>query len=177
MLPRTRKTSNTPAATTNVSIIIDTNTTRVPVNYGKKRLYPDKNYLRNAALLDSYNNKQHSMHPFNSRSLVCVVCMDPGSGCSTNTASQGTFINFRKAEWTSFKDGIELQLKKQRPVNVYHAEKTLRKAINAAAGRHIPQGRIKKVVANFPSEAVKLSEKRDEIQRKITGDANNATKP
>ena len=48
-------------------------------------------------------------------------------------------------------------------------KKTLRKAINAAAGRHISQGRILKKVAKFPSEAVKLSE-RDEIQRKHPGD-------
>ena len=44
--------------------------------------------------------------------------------------------------------------------------KTLRNAINAAAGRHIPQEIIKTVIANFPSEAVKLSEKREEFQRK-----------
>ena len=64
---------------------------------------------------------------------------------------------------------IELKLKKQqRPTNVYHAEKNLSKSINAATGRHIPQRRIKTVVAHIPSDAVKLL-KRDEIQRKHPG--------
>ena len=81
-----------------------------------------------------------------------------------------TFIKFRKANRASFKDDIELKLKKQQRPNVYPAEKTSRKSINAAVGRHIPQGRIKTVFANFPSEAVRRSEKRDEIQRKHPGD-------
>ena len=89
---------------------------------------------------------------------------------SSHTQHHRTFINFRKAKRASFKDDIELKLKKQQRPNVYHAEKTSRKAINAAVGRHLPQGRIKTVFANFPSEAVKLSEKRDEIQRKHPGD-------
>ena len=80
---------------------------------------------------------------------------------SSLTQQQKTFINFRKAGLASFKDDIELKLKKQqRPTNVYHAKKTLRKPINCAAGRHIPHGRIETVVANFPNEEVKLPEKR-----------------
>ena len=68
---------------------------------------------------------------------------------SHHTTPQRTFIN------------IELKLKKQqRPTNVYHAEKNFRKSINAATGRHIPQRRIKTVVAHIPSEAVKLFEER-----------------
>ena len=79
----------------------------------------------------------------------------------THTTPQKTFNNFRKADWASFKDGIELKPKKQqRLTNIYQAEKTLMKDIKAAAGRHIPQGRNKTQVANFPSEAVNLSEKR-----------------
>ena len=46
---------------------------------------------------------------------------------------------------------------------------TTQNAINAAAGRHIPQRIIKTVVANCPSEAVKISE-RDEIQGKYQGE-------
>ena len=87
----------------------------------------------------------------------------------THTTPQRTFINFRKADWASFKDDIELKLKKQEsPTNVYRAE-TLMKAINAAAGRHIPPGRIQKVVANFPSEALELSEKRMKFEENILG--------
>ena len=44
----------------------------------------------------------------------------------THTTPQRTFSNYRKADWASFKDDIELKLKKQqRPTNVYHAKKDL----------------------------------------------------
>ena len=67
-----------------------------------------------------------------------------------------TFINFRKANWEGFREDI------------YRAEKLFRRAIISAAGRHIPQGRIKKEVPKFPSKAVKLSKKR-ELQAKNPG--------
>ena len=97
------------------------------------------------------------------------ITLSNASDLFTHVTPQRNFINFRKAHYASFNDDIELKLnKQQKPTIVYHAKKILRKAINAAAGRHIPQRRIKTVVAIFPIEAVKLSEK--EIQRKSPED-------
>ena len=96
----------------------------------------------------------------------------------TYTTPQRTFINFRKADWARYKDNIDLKLKQQqRPINVYHAEKNLRNAIRAAAGRHIPQGRVKTVVAKFLSEAVKFSENKPNSKKISRGPQNNATEP
>ena len=58
----------------------------------------------------------------------------------------------------------KLKLKKQKS-----QENTFRKAINAAAGRHIPQGTIKTVDADFPSETVKLSQKENKFKKNIQG--------
>ena len=83
------------------------------------------------------------LRPFtDSKSITCDLI-------THNTSKY--FHLLRKADWASF--NIELKLKKQRTANVHNAEKTLLKAINAAAGRHIPQGRIKTMFANFSSEA------------------------
>ena len=86
-------------------------------------------------------------------------------------STRQTFINFRKADWQSFKEDLDLKLTYAKwPTNVYHAEKLFRKAITKAAARHIPQGRIKEVIANFPSDAAKLSKERDELQKEHPGD-------
>ena len=98
-------------------------------------------------------------------SLILTITCEP----ITHTIPQWTFIKTYKDDWASFKEDIQL---KTEETNVHHAKNSLRKAINAAAGRHIPQGRLKRVVANLASEAVKVSEEKDETQRKHPRDPN-----
>ena len=54
--------------------------------------------------------------------------------------------------------------------------KDLNESHNAAAGSHISQGRDK-VVANFPNEAVKFSEKEMKLKKNPPGPPKRATKP
>ena len=75
------------------------------------------------------------------------------------------FINFRKADWQSFKESTEKEFAKLRPpANVYKAEKAFRAIINKAARKCIPAGRIKKVVPEIPTATAKKIEERNKLR-------------
>ena len=66
-------------------------------------------------------------------------------------------INYRKANWPGFSQQVEYILsRKTIPTNIHKGEKMLRKAVLSAARRNIPQGRLKEIIPNFPTEALKL---------------------
>ena len=75
-------------------------------------------------------------------------------------APKRTFINFKKADWPSFREELEFTLAKTSFKSAAKGEETFRKLVTKAASRHIPQGRIKSVIPNFPTEAIKLTKER-----------------
>ena len=82
-----------------------------------------------------------------------------------------TFTNFKKADWPRFTEDTELEFAKLTPPqNVHKAEKCFRKIINNASKKCIPQGRIKKIIPEIPTEAANKMKERDEL-RKSTPDS------
>ena len=81
-------------------------------------------------------------------------------------APKRTYINFIKADWDKFTEYTEEEFGKIAMTdNVCTAEKTFRKILNKAAGRHIPAGRIPKTDGSLiPEEASDLIEERNTLR-------------
>ena len=77
-----------------------------------------------------------------------------------------TYINFKKADWVGFENLTE-ELFATAPStnNVHKDEKTFRSILTKASKRHIPKGRIPKIVNGAPTEAVRLMKERDELRK------------
>ena len=76
-----------------------------------------------------------------------------------------TFINFKKADWSTFKTTTEGKFAKlSPPSNVYKAEKKFRKIINKASKQCIPSGRIKQILPEIPASAAENIKKRDQLR-------------
>ena len=74
-------------------------------------------------------------------------------------------MNFKKADWQSFKDLTEAEFTKLAdPVNIYKAEKCFRRIIKKTSDQCIPQGRIKEVVLEIPAEAKEKMLIRDNLR-------------
>ena len=85
---------------------------------------------------------------------------------TTTVTPYRKLINFKKADWKSFTEETERRFGKTKPFNTVHeAEKTFRRIFNKAVGRHIPQGCIQTILANFPTEAAELAKQRDPLQQ------------
>ena len=83
----------------------------------------------------------------------------------TSRSDNKTFINFKKADWDTFKTSTEEEFAKlSPPSNVYKAEKKFRKIINKASKRCIPSGRIKDVLPEIPASAAENIKKRDQLR-------------
>ena len=94
------------------------------------------------------------------RPIILSIQCEVGKIISSNK----TYVNFRKANWPSFSQEVEYILsRKTIPTYIHKGEKMLRKAVLSSAGRNIPQGRLKEIIPNFPTEALKLSEERDKL--------------
>ena len=90
--------------------------------------------------------------------------------CSTDIKPQisedKTYVNFRKADWTTFTEITEKAFSTlTAPVNIYKAEKCFRKIIKKASGTCIPQGRIKEILPEIPSEAKEKIKLRNELSK------------
>ena len=74
-----------------------------------------------------------------------------------------TYMNFKKANWEVFRDKTEEKFATiPPPTDVYKGEKTFRKILNKISKEAIPQGRIKEIIPEVPSEAVRLMKERDQ---------------
>ena len=87
-------------------------------------------------------------------------------------APKRTYINFKKADWESFRNYIEEKLQ-QIPLtdNVHKSEKQIRTTIQRAAKRFIPAGRIPLMHNAVDSETAKLIDERNGLR------AQNPTDP
>lgn len=74
-------------------------------------------------------------------------------------------MNLRKADWPAFAATCDQILAREhRPFCVHKGEANFRRALIAAAKRHIPAGRIPNPRPNFPSEASRLDKEREELR-------------
>ena len=81
-------------------------------------------------------------------------------------APNKTFVNFKKADWASFKAQTENAFSNATTNNNVHArEKIFRNIINKASKQHIPAGRIPNILNAMPTKTAKLMEDRDQIRR------------
>ena len=86
-------------------------------------------------------------------------------------APKRTFVNFKKADWTSFTSLTEdLFANATVTNNVRKNERTFRKILQKAAKLHIPAGRIPKVINAVPTTTANLMEERDQIRRSNPAD-------
>ena len=84
---------------------------------------------------------------------------------SPSTSDDRTFINFRRADWTGFREKTEAEFSNlPRPTNVFKGEKSFRKIINKISKVAIPHGRIKDVYPEIPTEAADLIKERDQLR-------------
>ena len=87
-------------------------------------------------------------------------------------APKRTFVNFIKADWENFTKYTEEEFENlDMTDDVCKAEKTFRKIINKAAGKHIPAGRIPKVNgSSIPDEASDLIQERNILRAQNPSD-------
>ena len=79
-----------------------------------------------------------------------------------NKATEKKYTNFKKADWKSLRNESEQAFRKLAlPKSTNECEKIFRKIICGAASGHIPQGCIKEVKLNFPTEALETPKIRD----------------
>ena len=89
--------------------------------------------------------------------------------CATNVqphiSENKTYINFKKADWTSFTTDTEAEFSNlEQPTDVHKAEKTFRYILNKASKAHIPHGRIKRLLPTIPEEAKAKIIERDTLR-------------
>ena len=89
--------------------------------------------------------------------------------CSTKLniqdAAKNTYINFKKADWNSFKQETEDEFNNiSLPTSIYKGEKTFRKILLKCAKHCIPQGKIKQTIPNVPTEATVKMKTRDDLR-------------
>ena len=78
----------------------------------------------------------------------------------------GTFINFKKANWTRFKEITEASFAREDPPTCpLNGEKKFREILHHASKIAVPTGRRKEIYPGLPTEAVTLMEKRDELRQ------------
>ena len=82
-----------------------------------------------------------------------------------------TFTNFNKAKWPEFEDFIEKEIEKQViPTDVSKATQVITKIINKASNLFIPQGRIKDIITEIPTEAAAKILERDGLRKRDPSD-------
>ena len=93
--------------------------------------------------------------------IVVNICTETLSIAS----EKKTFVNFNKADWTSFRNFVEERIKFLPAENVHKMEHSWRALLQKAMKKHIPKGRIPRIYPGFPSEAAKLAKKRDQLRK------------
>ena len=82
------------------------------------------------------------------------------------------YMNFGKADWSSFTEEIEIRLSNAyHSSNVHDDERFLRRTIQRAANKYIPSGRIMRTVHEIPKEALRMINERDQMR------SNNPSDP
>jgi hypothetical protein len=88
-----------------------------------------------------------------------------------SNAKDITFINYSKANWSSFNKYVENKFKRCRRINnVHNAEIYFRHTLQKAAKKYIPAGRIPKTYNALPTEAARLISDRDNIRQQNPAD-------
>ena len=151
----------------NFGILNNDSPTRLPPSDSQQPSSPDLS-LASMALLP-YSSWE-TITALGSDHLPIVI------SCETNIQAQyserKTFVNFKKADWSTFFNLTEENFAKLSPAtDVYKAEKCFRKIVNNASKQCIPKGRIKKMIPEIPAEASDLMQTRDELRK------NNPTDP
>ena len=87
------------------------------------------------------------------------------------TSAKRVYVNFAKANWAGFKDHCERAFSQlQPPDDPRQGEKVFRTIVVGAGKRFIPAGRIAEIRPNFPTEAARLADERDQIRAQIPDD-------
>ena len=94
--------------------------------------------------------------------IVVNICTETMSVAS----DKRTFVNFNKADWMSYRDFIEDRIKFLPAENVHNMEQALRRSLQKAMKKHIPRGRIPRILPGFPREAAKLAMERDQLRKR-----------
>ena len=85
---------------------------------------------------------------------------------TSSPARHRTYINFKKADWTGYKQGIERKLSSRHlPTDCQKDEKLFRATLLKAASHHIPTGRRKLYTQQVPAEILAMMEERDDLRK------------
>ena len=75
-----------------------------------------------------------------------------------------TYINLKKADWTGYRQEIELS-SRHLPTDCQKDEKLFRATLLKAASHHIHTGRRKLYTQQVPSEILAMMEERDDLRK------------
>ena len=93
--------------------------------------------------------------------IVVNICTETLSVAS----DKRTFENFNKADWMSYRDFFEDGIKFLSAENVPNMEQALKRLLQKAMKKHIPRGRIPRILPGFPREAAKLAMEREQLRK------------
>lgn len=102
----------------------------------------------------------------NSDHVPVLISLERIIQVNKELSSHNNYLNFAKADWEGFEQHIEGKIDKvSLPRDVHKGEKTLRGILNKAAHRFIPAGKHHEIRPNFPTNAAKLADERDDLRR------------